>query len=204
MERNDIDMKIMDDVLYNFRRIKGDIYVDGAERILRNKIRLKDEYEKRQKLRETRLKEYNKRIDKIQTQRDIRNNKRIEVNREREEQIKKKIQTVKTQERLNHIKLMQHIKRKGIRTQKLLIDRKTLRSRQKQIREIERYGDRFKHENTIIPDNQLIIDKCIKNKGLSDLNDDVVGRSYEEEIENEPHGEIIKEECYIDSDQSVS
>lgn len=204
MERDVIDMKIMDDVLYDFRRIKSDIYIDGAERVLRNKIHLKNEYEKRQKLKETRLKEYNKRIDKIQAQRDIKNNKRIEVNRQRDKQIKKKIQSVKRQERLNHIKLMQHIKCKGIKTQKLLMDRNISRSSQKQSIEIERYGDQFKHQNTMIPDNQLIIDKCIHKKGLNDTNDDVVEWSKEEEIENQPQEEIMKEECYINSDQPVN
>lgn len=203
MEHNVIDMKIMDDVLYNFRRIKTDIYVDRAERVLQNKIRLKNEYEKRQKQNETRLKEYNKRIDKIQNQHDIRNNKRIEANRKRDEQIQKQLQAVKTQERLNHIKRMQHIKCKDIKTQKLLSDSKVLRFREKQSRDIERY--QFKHQNTMIPDNQLIFDKCIKNKRLDVSNYVKRGWSYEKNIKNEPQEKIIKEEeCYIDSDQSVS
>lgn len=205
MERTIIDIELMDNVLDGFRSIKNNIYIDSSERVLQNKKRLENEYEKRQKMIVTRLKEYDKKIKNVQNQHAMMNNVRIKVNRQRDQQIKLRLQELKTQERLNRIKLIKHIKKKEIKAQKLLVDIRNIRLREKQNKDIDHYNNQFKHQSTTIPENQLIIEKCIKKKSKLKNIGSIEEWSLNEEIKNEPQEEIIvEEECFIDSDQSVS
>lgn len=188
MERNVVNLKIINDVLYLYKcQQKPIIIVDEGTR--RNNEKVENENQNRQILYKTRLEEYNRRIDKIQKQNVISKVQRMEANHQRELRIRHKLLNVKEREHFENMKLIKFIRDKEIKAQKLLNERKYLMSCKNQD---VKCGKSNRQNNTCVDNKKSFLDSS-KNMILEK----------EEEIIDEPLEEANEEECFTDSDQSV-
>jgi len=165
------------------------------------------ENKKRQERLGTLVEKYNKRIDKIQ-QENVKNHlKKLDANYQKAEQMQQRLQNHKILERRKVTKILQFIKDKDLKSKKLLADNKKLKLHEKQKRDIENYYKKVEYQNITIVKNQQLIEKCLINRTLDDIenSDQELFVEHEEEMKDEDYEieEIAEEECVIDSDQSV-
>lgn len=179
MESNVNSVKAVNDVLYLYKCQDKPIIVD--DKIMLRKKKVKNIDQNRQKIYKTRLEEYNSRIDQIKKQNIINKEKKAEASHQKELHTRNRLLDFRTQENLKNIKLIQSIKEKEIKSQKLLAERKHLKLCKKQ--------DLGKKA---VSDNKLFF-KQTKNSFSE----------HEEDIFDEPLEEENVEECTTDSDQSV-
>jgi len=164
-----------------------------------------NENNKRQGLLGTLVEKYKKRIDKIHRENVKNNNKKLEANYQKTERTQQRLQNHITLESIKNREKLQIIIDKHIKSQKLLAEREKLRLSEKKKRDIEHYYNRVEYQNITLLKNQQLIDKCMENNSLDNFensNQELLFAEYEEEINDEPMGEIIEEECSF-SDQSV-
>jgi len=163
------------------------------------------ENNKRQELLGTIVKKYHEKIEKIHQENVTNNKKKLEAKHQKAEKIQLRLQNHKTLECRKNAKILNFIKNKDIKSQKLLAERKYQRLSEKQKRDNERFYNKVEYQKIALVKNQQLIDKCLENKTFNSLeNNQELSGEYEEEINDEPIEEIItEEECIIDSDQSV-
>lgn len=192
----------MDNNVFNFTKIN---YILNDGKVEPNKIDVKSQIEERQKyfhnennkLQEKHLmilNKYNKRINKIQSQKIIKHNKNVEANRKREERIKHQIEVAKILEKCKTEEKIAHIKNKEIKSQKLLAVKENLRLYKKQNNDMTRYFEKVKHQNQTFIENQMLMNRCLNGFGSYVDSVQDLSSSQGEEIENEELIEIHEEE----------
>lgn len=202
MQSNVIDFKNIGELLNLEGNNKKNIIDAKLNTHRENRI---TENNKRQKLLGTLVEKYNKRIDKIHRENVKNNDKKLEVNYQK---------TKRTQQRLqNHIAFESHENReklkiindKHTKSQKLLAERGELRLCEKKKRDIERYYNKFEHQNITLLKNQQLIDKCLENTTVDEFGniDQILFAEDAEEINNETMEELTEEECDLSSDRLV-
>lgn len=195
----------MEEVLKNLRHNKNDIIIDGKIEMQREN--LKNVNEKRQELYKIQQEKNNTRIENLHKQNKINNFIRTEAIRKKEEQIKKRLEKVKTLERHKKVQVLKNINFKLKNAQKNLIKNENVRRQKKQNRDTKRYLNKIKHQNENLIEKQSLIDECLEHKiSGNDYIEDNYEESlneYEEEMTDEPL-EADQEKCFIDSDRSVS
>lgn len=192
-----IDSVIMKEILNQDVIVLED---NGDDEVQFKKEYRKNEHKKRQELFETRITKYNKRIDEIQKQNVVNNNKKAEESCQKKERVKKIQLDLKTQETGRRLELLKFIKEKKEKSQNILVQKKNEKIREKQNKDAERYLDKVYRQNRMITENRFLIEKCLEYKHFEDDNEKLP--EYENEIEEEIK-ETQEEECFIDSDQSV-
>lgn len=201
MENNVFDFKISDSVLNKLRCQNDPLAIIGLLEIEKRNLNDKIPNKPLGKC----LKKYNKKIDDLQRQKTIDNDKRIKANRKKEELIAERQRDLEIQQRRKKIELKKHIKNKEITSKKLLAERENLKLSAKHNNETKRYFDTVEHQNEILAEKQLLIDKCFRNRESDEPDDGKeLFKSYEEDTIDEPLEKMEEEECFIDSDQSVN
>ncbi|KAE9541212.1 hypothetical protein AGLY_004457 [Aphis glycines] len=201
MQSNVINFKKIDEILNLKGKNKRSIIDAKLKNQRENRI---IEYNKRQELLGTIVKKYHKKIKKIHQENVTNNKKKLEDKHQKAEKIQLRLQNHKTLECRKNAKILNFIKNKDIKSQKLLAERKYQRLSEKQKRANERFYNKVEYQKITLVKNQQLIDKCLENKTFNSLeNNQELSEEYEEEINDGPIEEIItEEECIIDSDQS--
>jgi hypothetical protein len=193
MESNFVNLKIINDVL--------DLYkCEGKPIIIDDKVTLQKEKvlninRNREEMCKIRFEEYNRRIDKLQKQNVIAKINRAEANRQKELHIKNRLLNIKTLEHLKNINLMKSIKEKDMKSQKLLAERKHLRSYRKQ--DGKCFRDDSNCRNKVFAGDQLLSDKRLLDDSKN------LFSKHEEGTDDKRLEEPNEKECFTDPDQSV-
>lgn len=202
MQSNVINFKKIDEILNLKGKNKRSIVDAKLNSQRENRI---IENNKRQELLGKIVKKYHKKIEKILQENVANNKKKLEAKHQKAEKIQLRLQNHKILECRKNAKILNFIKNKEIKSQKLLAERKYQRLSEKQKRDNERFCNKVEYQKITLVKNQHLINKCLENKTFNSLeNNQELSGEYEEEINDEPIEEIItEEECIIDSDQSV-
>lgn len=201
MQSNVINFKKIDEILNLKGKNKRSIIDAKLNSQRENRI---IENNKRQELLGTIVKKYHEKIEKIQQENVTNNKKKLEAKHQKAEKIQLRLQNHKTHECRKNAKILNFIKNKDIKSQKILAERKYQRLSEKQKRDNERFYNKVEYQKITQVKHQQLIDKCLENKTFNNIENIELSGEYEEEINDEPIEEIItEEECIIDSDQSV-